>query len=108
MYSWTIDGETHRGFNPDGQEAYSGAERPTDNSQVKGNGWGAFQRLAYCSRQALTSGPATRNTGQVACGGNDPGSGLESWPIKGGSTVVVEWSDPKNGETVWPPAHVGQ
>jgi hypothetical protein len=52
-------------------------------------------------------GPAARNTGQVACGGDDPGSGLESWPIKGGSTVVVEWSDPKNGETVWPPAHVG-
>ena len=48
VYSWGIDGQSYRGFNPDDQQRYKGAERPTDNSQAKGNGWGksAFSSTA--------------------------------------------------------------
>lgn len=123
VYSWTIDGEEHRGFNPDAQQGYSGAQRPTDNSDSKDNGWGVSLSLPHTyslsSRPPFNSlvsrvladsraiGPANRATGQVACGGNSAGSGLESWPIKAGSTVVAQWSGPKNGESVWPVEHLG-
>jgi hypothetical protein len=58
---WTVNGETKEGFDPNSPGGYSGAQRPTDNSEANGYGWGKSNFQGRRS-PADSPGPANYDT----------------------------------------------
>lgn len=106
--SWVIDGEDPKpGFVPSDPARFpNSAERPTDNPKHGESG-------ILCTHEPRpddTSGWAEPTDPIVACGGLSPGEGRETWDIRGGSSITVNWisDDRLEPNMVWPAEHRGE
>ena len=116
VVSWTANGETQDGADPQRASSYTGVARPTTNEDWR-------EHTSYqCVASILIMEEFVDATGpEAACGHGAPtGEGISHWNLEAGVSITAQWTGPDifdtpRGEIVptadrgnWPGEHLGE